>query len=172
MRSTDVVVLYGLLEDAGAHVWIMGGWGVDALLGRQSRTHHDLDLLVEVRNLERLRRCLIDLGFELRYVWSDEVRWVRDDAWTSPLEQPTAFVYGHRDGREVDIHVIRRTGDGAVEMLWDAPYAFTVDGLDATGRIAGHEVRCLSRETQQQAHAGYELPANHLQDLKLLDALP
>ena len=57
-------------------------------------------------------------------------------------------------------------------MLWTAPYAFTADGLDATGRIAGHEVRCLSRETQQQAHAGYQLPAKHLQDLKLLDALP
>ena len=146
----------------------MGGWGVDALLGRQTRPHHDLDVLVEVSDLERLRLCLTELQFGLKYVWDDEVRWVRDDTWSSPLEQPTAFVYGHADGREVDVHVVRRSDDGSIEMLWNVPYAFTVEGLSATGIVNGHPVRCLSREMQRQAHTGYELPPHHLHDLELL----
>ena len=168
MLATDVISLYRGFVAAGAPVWLMGGWGIDALLGRQTRPHHDLDVLVDLPDLERLRRCLIDLGFTLKYTWDDEVRWVRDDTWSSPLEQPSAFVYGHADGREVDVHVVRDGRDGTVEMLWNVPYAFTAEGLSATGVVDGHEVRCLSREMQEQAHTGYELPAHHLQDIRLL----
>lgn len=169
MLASDVISLYRSFAAAGAPVWVMGGWGVDALLGRQTRPHHDLDVLVDVRDLERLRRCLIGLGFTLRYTWDDEVMWVREDTWSSPLEQPTAFVYGHADGREVDVHVVRASPNGSVETLWKVPYAFTAEGLSGTGIVDGHEVRCLSREMQRQAHSGYELPAHHLQDLRLLD---
>ena len=129
------------------------------------------DVSVDVTNLERLRRCLVDLGFVFGYTWDDEVRWVRDEAWRSPLEQPTAFVYRHSDGREVDVHVVRESPDG-VETLWNVPYAITAAGLSATGVVDGVEVRCLSRPTQQQAHTGYELPADHLHDLRLLDQHP
>ena len=80
MRANDVISLYQAFAAARAPVWLMGGWGVDALLGRQTRPHHDLDVLVNVSNLERLRRCLIDLGFALSYTWDDEVKWVRDDS--------------------------------------------------------------------------------------------
>jgi lincosamide nucleotidyltransferase A/C/D/E len=168
MDATDVVSLYRALFAADAPVWLMGGWGVDALVGRQTRPHHDVDLLVEVANLERLRICLIDLGFVLKYTWDDEARWIRHDRWSSPLEQPSAFVYGHADGREVDVHVVRQSEDGDVEMLWNVPYAFTADGLRSTGAINGQAVRCLSRDMQLQAHTGYALPAHHLQDLELL----
>ena len=43
----DVVTLYRAFAAADAPVWLMGGWGIDALLGRQTRRHHDLDVLVE-----------------------------------------------------------------------------------------------------------------------------
>jgi lincosamide nucleotidyltransferase A/C/D/E len=168
MLPADVISLYRAFAAADAPVWLMGGWGVDALLGRQTRPHHDLDVLVDLSDLERLRECLVDLDFTLKYTWDDEVRWVRDDTWASPLEQPTAFVYGHADGREVDVHVVRECPGGTVETLWDVPYAFTAAGLSSTGVVDGHRVRCISREMQQQAHTGYELPAHHLQDLELL----
>jgi lincosamide nucleotidyltransferase A/C/D/E len=146
--AADAISLYRALGAAGAPVWLIGGWGVDALVGRQTRRHHDLDLLVDVADLERIRLCLVDLGFVLKYTWDDEVRWIRHDAWSSPLEQPSAFVYGHADGREVDVHVVRQFNDGDVEMLWNVPYAFTAVGLHAKGVIDGQSVRCLSRELQ------------------------
>ena len=169
MLAVDVISLYRALAAADAPVWLMGGWGVDALLGRQSRPHHDLDVLVDVSNLERLRACLIDAGFSFKYTWDDEVRWIGHDSWISRLEQPTAFVYGRSDGQEVDVHVVRQSADGNVELLWNAPYAFTAEGLRATGVIDGQSVRCLSRELQRHAHTGYALPPHHLQDLELLD---
>jgi lincosamide nucleotidyltransferase A/C/D/E len=167
--AADVSLLYRALAAADAPVWLMGGWGVDALLGRQTRPHHDVDLLVDVTDLERLRLCLIELQFALKYTWDDEVRWVRNETWSSPLEQPTAFVYGHTDGREVDVHVVRQSTDGNVEALWNVPYSFTVEGLSAAGVVDGQPVRCLSREMQRQAHTGYDLPPQHLHDLELLN---
>lgn len=168
MLVADVVALYRHLEAAGVPVWLMGGWGVDALLGRQTRPHHDVDLLVEVVGLERLRAQLEARGFGFKYVWDDECRWVRDDAWTSDAEEPTAFVYGDANGQEVDVHVVRHADDRTVEMLWNVPYDFTAEGLLTTGVIDGYPVRCLSREMQQRAHTGYTLPPHHVRDLQLL----
>lgn len=171
ITGSEVVSLCHEFEAVAAPVWLMGGWGVDALLGRQTRPHHDLDILVEVAALERLRLRLIELGFAFKYVWDDEVRWIRNESWTTELEQPTAFVYGDADGREVDVHVVHEAVDGAIEMLWNVPYSFTTEGLSATGEIDGNRVRCLSAELQRQAHTGYELPPHHVRDLELLAEL-
>jgi lincosamide nucleotidyltransferase A/C/D/E len=35
-----------LLDQEGVRAWLDGGWAVDALLGRQTRLHSDLDLAV------------------------------------------------------------------------------------------------------------------------------
>ena len=34
--AADVVALYTELESLGIKIWIDGGWGVDALLGKQT----------------------------------------------------------------------------------------------------------------------------------------
>lgn len=163
-----MVSLYLGLEARGIAIWLMGGWGVDALLGRQTRAHHDVDVLVEVSMLERFRGRLHELGFAFRFVWEQETWWVHDASWSGADEQPTAFVYAHPDGREIDVHVVRRDGNGGPVALWTCPYGFTVDGLDGRGVVAGHPVRCLTRDMQRAAHTGYELPPNHVADLRLL----
>src|SRR3954469_20281113 len=58
MIVADAVHIYTVLEDAGVAVWIDGGWGVDALLGRQLRPHKDLDIAVAWRDVGTLRRVL------------------------------------------------------------------------------------------------------------------
>lgn len=45
MTASDVAVVLDRLEDAKIEAWLEGGWGVDALLGKQTRTHDDLDLI-------------------------------------------------------------------------------------------------------------------------------
>jgi lincosamide nucleotidyltransferase A/C/D/E len=37
--AADASRIVGQLEAAGLVVWLDGGWGVDALLGRQTRPH-------------------------------------------------------------------------------------------------------------------------------------
>jgi len=165
MRSDQVVDLYLDFEARGIETWLMGGWGVDALLGRQTRDHHDLDVLVELASLKRCRQRLDDLGFEFRYVWDDET-WRLDDG------QPTAVVYGHPDGREIDVHVVRREANGEVATLWTVPYAVTAEALGGHGVVAGQRVRCITADMQHRAHTGYELPPHHGADMDLLGHEP
>ncbi len=46
MSNEQAVELLGQLEEAGVQVWVDGGWGVDALIGYQTREHDDLDLVI------------------------------------------------------------------------------------------------------------------------------
>ena len=36
----------GVLRSNVVEAWVAGGWGVDALLGEQTREHRDLDILI------------------------------------------------------------------------------------------------------------------------------
>ena len=51
------------LEQAGIPVWLDGGWGIDALLGRETRPHHDLDLIVRVSDVLKVLDVLQPAGF-------------------------------------------------------------------------------------------------------------
>jgi lincosamide nucleotidyltransferase A/C/D/E len=51
------------LEDADVLVWIDGGWGVDALVGEQTRAHSDLDLALDRESLDLARAVLEEHGF-------------------------------------------------------------------------------------------------------------
>ena len=45
----------------------MGGWGVDALLGAQTREHHDLDVLVLGEDLPALAEVFDDEGLVVEH---------------------------------------------------------------------------------------------------------
>jgi lincosamide nucleotidyltransferase A/C/D/E len=165
VRAEDVVALYRALDGAGVRTWLIGGWGIDGLLKRQTRPHHDLDLLVEISELPRFLAALETFGFEFAYVW-EENRWLPNPG--TDAAQPTAFVLRHADGREVDVHVLRITGNGRVTPLWDAPLEFLDDALSGHGLLGDCAVRCFSPDMQRRAHTGYDLPAQHVEDLRLL----
>ena len=54
------------LEENGVEVWLDGGWGVDALLGRETREHDDLDLVAELRHSVRIVELLTGLSPEVQ----------------------------------------------------------------------------------------------------------
>ena len=47
MQSDEVLAVLDRLADEGTAAWVDGGWGVDALLERQTRDHSDLDLVID-----------------------------------------------------------------------------------------------------------------------------
>ncbi|MBQ1259732.1 MAG: aminoglycoside nucleotidyltransferase, partial [Clostridia bacterium] len=47
VNITDVKQILQFAIDAEIKVFLDGGWGVDALLGHQSRAHNDIDIFVE-----------------------------------------------------------------------------------------------------------------------------
>jgi hypothetical protein len=51
VRKADVIEVLDALDSAGVEWWVLGGWGVDALIGEQTRAHKDLDLAVFLTDL-------------------------------------------------------------------------------------------------------------------------
>jgi hypothetical protein len=50
MFLDEVLGVLDALTSASCMVWVAGGWGVDALVGGQTRAHRDLDLAVDARH--------------------------------------------------------------------------------------------------------------------------
>ncbi|MGZ4483585.1 MAG: nucleotidyltransferase domain-containing protein [Nocardioidaceae bacterium] len=163
MTAEQARTLYALLEQNGVRCWVMGGWGVDALLGRVTRAHKDLDLLVHVSDLPRYAEIVQSRGFERKLEWSEsqqiEVEGVQFDS---------AFVDAHRDGREIDIHVIDVDGEGGVVQLHRDPWPLPPDTVSGMGTVDDIAVRCVSRAAQLAMHSSYALPEKHREDVRLL----
>jgi len=62
MKPEDAAELYSLLVDQGVGLWVDGGWGVDALLGEQTRPHKDLDIFVRLDDLATMIQVLAPLS--------------------------------------------------------------------------------------------------------------
>ncbi len=157
MSPTDAVFVLDALAAAGVDACVGGGWGVDALIGRQTRDHDDLDLYLGFADFLTADRVLRDHGF------SPATDWL-----------PTRVQYEDRRARAVDVHPLHYRPDGtAVQTLPDGTTAeFPTGDLDAAGEICGRPVRCMAPGRQRKAHEGYAPTEKDLHDLALLAGLP
>lgn len=114
-----------------------GGWGIDALVGRVTRVHDDLDLVLPAARLEAAVDALRPLGFVERID-----------------EPPARVVLATPYDQRVDIHVVRPTERGMVQEIAGGG-RFTY-ALHAEGTIHGRPVRCLSSGMQMVTHSLYE----------------
>ena len=156
MRASDVGEILAALEAAGVGVWLDGGWGVDALVGEETRAHDDLDLAVAAPDCERAAAALAPLGFG-------------HDPHAEP-GLPARLVLRDGDGRQVDFHPLAFDGDGngwqrLGERTWGL---YPASDLDAEGRVGGRTVRCISAELQLRFHLGWEWDDRALHDVRLL----
>lgn len=154
MTSRDVIDLYLCLERLGVNIWIDGGWGVDALLGEQSRPHKDLDIAIQQKDVPKLRDTLLERGYK-----DTKMEIARD--WN--------FVLGDEQGREIDVHVIvfNSQGDG----IYGPPEngeKYPAASLTGSGLIEGRTVRCISPEWMVKFHSGYELKEKDFRDVSAL----
>ncbi len=46
----------------GIKIWLLGGWGIDALLGCVSRAHKDIDLIARLQDREAIRKAVSSLA--------------------------------------------------------------------------------------------------------------
>jgi lincosamide nucleotidyltransferase A/C/D/E len=157
-----------LLGTHRVRYWVVGGWGVDALLGRCTREHKDLDVLLVVSQHARVWRLLLDHAYVLAYRWEENLD-LPGELLAGEV-QPTAYVVEDPSGRQVDIHVLDDDGPDLVP-LWSTDRAFIPGALDAEGTIDGVRVPCMSAQMQLVAHEGYELPDAHLADVGQLRQL-
>ena len=150
LLGRHVVEVLDALENAGVIAACAGGWGIDALAGKQIRIHRDLDAIIATRDLDKATAALAELGYE---------EWYRlTDAGTFGVEGPqiTASVI-FRDKRFLVVDLI----------LFDDPHdIFTY----VRGSISGHPVTCLSPQDQITSHRGLTL-SRYRKDRQLLYGL-
>jgi lincosamide nucleotidyltransferase A/C/D/E len=158
MTVRDVIEVLDGLKQAGVRVCVDGGWGIDALIGEQTRDHSDLDLALDGHDLDAARQALGEQGFQ-----HDE---------SSEPGLPARLVLRDDRGRQVDLHplLFDERGDGwqqlsATGRAWGR---YPVDDFDAIGSIGGQRVSCLSAHLQARFRMGYELSERDEHDLRLL----
>ncbi len=149
MTAEDVIAFVQLLNKHNIEVFVDGGWSVDALLGKQTRPHTDLDIAVQHKDVQQIRALLEARGYK-------DVP--RNDSWECN------FVLGDDRGHEIDIHSY--TFDSAGNHVFGVKYPF--DSLTGSGSIQGFPVKCISPEWMVKFHTGYKLDENDYHDVKVL----
>lgn len=156
MTESDVLEVLACLEAAGVGVWLDGGWGIDALVGRVSRPHDDLDVAIASEDVATAQEALGLLGFR--------------HAREALPGLPARLVLRDAEGRQVDIHplVFDEMGAGHQDLGGGTWGIYPAAGLAGAGAVGGKRVRCLSAELQLEFHVGYEPDDQDRHDVALL----
>jgi lincosamide nucleotidyltransferase A/C/D/E len=156
MPAEAALDLLRLFDAAAIDVWLDGGWAVDAALGVQTRSHKDLDIIIQISDLPQLRQILDAREFRTKEGGTE-----------------SNFVLADGNGLEVDVHafVFDETRNGVYRMSNGKDWIFPAGGFAGQGEILGFKVRCLSPEVQVLCHAhGYVPKEKDLRDMELLEA--
>jgi lincosamide nucleotidyltransferase A/C/D/E len=146
----DVIDLLKAIDEIGVSVWIGGGWGVDALVGFQSRPHDDIDVYMENKNAGVFIEMLASKGYqeiETEYTTESHIVW-QDSS-----------------NRTIDLHLLEFEG---TETLYFEGEAYPSNILNGEGIIGGVAVRCFPAEAQLLFHQGYEHSKKDTHDVLLL----
>jgi lincosamide nucleotidyltransferase A/C/D/E len=153
-----VLTVLDVLATADVRVWVAGGWGVDALLGRQTRQHCDIDLVIgnDGPSYQQVAQILAREGF--RFVIASH---------TPGIPIPWCHVWQHDAGHKVEVLPV---------PLDEPPFAADCADVGGAGQpftegsINGRLVPCLSAELQLLLHTGYPQRKIDNRDVALLRA--
>lgn len=155
MSAAEVIAVLDALEAAGYWVCLEGGWGVDALAGRQTRPHRDVDIAVDAAQEAVVLDVLEQLGYAVETDW-----------------RPTRVELAAAGRGWVDVHPLTfgPDGDDVQIGLHGERYRYPA-AVFVTGRLLDRPVRCLSAAQQLEWHQGYELRSADHADLAVLREL-
>ena len=154
MLVREVLRVLDALEAGGVACWVLGGWGVDALVGRQTRDHRDLDVAVDAAQLDQGLVTVHALGYTVETDWLPvRVELVAAAGW-------------------VDVHpvVFDSSGHGVQAGLDGVTFDYAAKDLQH-GVLGGRTVSCISAAHQIRVHSGYEHRPQDVHDLEQLRAL-
>ena len=150
VNKADAIEIILYAEENEIDIWLDGGWGVDALLGEETRSHNDIDLFVEEKNGKTFIEILKEKGFTEvieAYTTTDHTVWkdVKD--------------------RIIDLHVFDFNEQGDLVFEGESYPSNVFSGI---GKIGDKVVKCINAENQVLFHLGYEHDENDIHDVRLL----
>jgi lincosamide nucleotidyltransferase A/C/D/E len=151
MQADDVLTLLSALDELGVRYWLDGGWGVDCLLGEQTRPHSDLDLVIIREDVDSVTAYLNGQGFHGVRNWL-----------------PTSIAFRDASGREVDLHPVDATPDGGGNQVLPDDEGTWRYAPPVEGSIQGRSVRCAPAQDQVLMHTGYAPRAVDFEDVRRL----
>ena len=147
---TDVKQILRLAMEAEIKVFLDGGWGVDALIGYETRTHNDIDIFVEKKDYHKFIQIIKDNGFyeiKMEYTTTSHTVWEDENK------------------RIIDLHCFEYTDDD--KILYEGN-CFPLETFTGRGKVEDIEVSCIEPYSQVMFHLGYEFDENDMHDVKLL----
>lgn len=149
MTCQDVIEVLAALDAAGIDYWVDGGWGIDALVGEQTRTHHDLDLGVSGDDVARIEALLPQFRRE-----SEEASFYTDEC-----------------GRAVDLMVVDRSrvGEFKQQLPEGGQLRYAERETHASGYIGGRLVRCATVALQREHRDHANATAQDRMDIEILN---
>lgn len=134
MTPDDVLEVLDALDAAGIPAWVGGGWGVDALVGKETRGHYDVDIAVPGCNERQAIEAMTALGFRI----------IEEQDW-----RPVRVLLEDSRGRAVDVH----------PLVFDASPSCSSTGAPATGAPARlMEMLPLESGEKTSGHAQEQRP--------------
>lgn len=155
-----------ILEELGAiarqlniECWIAGGWAIDFLLGKITRSHDDIDLVLWIKDRERFEEALLEADY------------VQEQIKKEFHDRQSDFMKNNSD---VQIGYITKSNDGKVmmnglpEWIWrkDSLQSETYDLLGMTMKVI--HPRQLLEEKQVYEEIGRPYRAKDAISKKLL----
>lgn len=155
VSKTDLFEVLDLIESMQIAYWLDGGWGVDVLVGKQTREHRDVDLDFDSRYTDQLLTALEADGYEI-----------------TTDQRPVRIELYHTGRSYLDIHpfVLGEHGTARQADLKGGWYEFEADFF-GKAEFSGRWIPCISLKGQRIFHSGYEPRTVDLHDIKLLQGL-
>lgn len=151
VRIVDACEIIQFALQNGIKVYLDGGWGVDALLCRETRIHNDIDLFVEMKNYHDYIRIIKENGFaEVNMEYTTNNHTVQTDD----------------KQRMIDLHCFAFSDEG---ILYNGD-TFPSETFSGQGKIGDITVSCIDPLSQVMFHLGYEHDENDVHDVLLLCA--
>lgn len=142
MTAESALSVVSALDSHGVRFCVGGGWAVDALLGKQTREHADLDIWLPAADLDPLIVAFSGVGIDRVLPWGGD--------------RPWNFVLHDGGCLRVDLHLYEELADGLIHygsvLTGDR---FTSADLGGVGHILGTVVRCETPQWSLQCHTGY-----------------
>jgi hypothetical protein len=129
------------LEERELSCWLAGGWAVDFLIGRVTREHRDIDIVIWAADAQAATGALCELGFEQLHTSAPEL------------------IHFERNGVPVTLSFIEREADGTLVTpgKW-RDWPWPPDSLSAPrGRIGSLTTPIVSLASQIETKSNYAL---------------